>query len=318
MQKYSEDLTLAHEYYREQDYKNCLKVYDILFHNKGEQLSIGNLKEYAISLQKNMRYFESIEIARKILDKKRVDIDIFLNMCICLGKIGKYSDALEYYNKILKINKNYNIQIGYYAYLLGQVGKNEMADFYYKIAIDIEPDNAWYISHYAFFLQRIKEYSRSEYYYKVALNKDKNNSWVSKRYAYFLKELKGKEKAYSYYDQLFVENPYNYNYYINAAELAFISNDIEKSLRYLEKANSINKPKVMEIILRFYWAIYYILSDDLKDFEKEALALKSLRRQYTEFIHRDLTDLSFYISNNLSEIKKQKYEYISSILYKGE
>ena len=106
MQKYSEDLTLAHEYYREQDYKNCLKVYDILFH-KGEQLSIGNLKEYAISLQKNMRYFESIEIARKILDKKRVDIDIFLNMCICLGKIGKYSDALEYYNKILKINKNY-------------------------------------------------------------------------------------------------------------------------------------------------------------------------------------------------------------------
>ena len=54
-----------------------------------------------------MRYFESIEIARKILDKKRVDIDIFLNMCICLGKIGKYSDALEYYNKILKINKNY-------------------------------------------------------------------------------------------------------------------------------------------------------------------------------------------------------------------
>lgn len=152
MQKYSEDLTLAHEYYREQDYKNCLKVYDILFH-KGEQLSIGNLKEYAISLQKNMRYFESIEIARKILDKKRVDIDIFLNMCICLGKIGKYSDALEYYNKILKINKNYNIQIGYYAYLLGQVGKNEMADFYYKIAIDIEPDNAWYISHYAFFFK---------------------------------------------------------------------------------------------------------------------------------------------------------------------
>lgn len=70
MQKYSEDLTLAHEYYREQDYKNCLKVYDILFH-KGEQLSIGNLKEYAISLQKNMRYFESIEIARKILDKKK-------------------------------------------------------------------------------------------------------------------------------------------------------------------------------------------------------------------------------------------------------
>lgn len=124
MQKYSEDLTLAHEYYREQDYKNCLKVYDILFH-KGEQLSIGNLKEYAISLQKNMRYFESIEIARKILDKKRVDIDIFL-------------------------------------------------------------------------------------------------------------------------------------------------------------------------------------------------ALKSLRRQYTGFIHRDLTDLSFYISNNLNEIKKQKYEYISSILYKGE
>lgn len=92
----------------------------------------------------------------------------------------------------------------------------------------------------------------------LALNKDKNSSWVSKRYAYFLKELKGKEKAYSYYEQLFVENPYNYNYYINAAELAFISNDIEKSLRYLEKANSINKPKVMEIILRFYWAIYYI------------------------------------------------------------
>ena len=144
MQKSSEDLTMAHEYYREQDYKNCLKVYDILFH-KGEQLSISELKEYAISLQKNMRYFESIEIARKILDKKRVDIDIFLNMCICLGKIGKYPDALEYYNKILKINKNYNIQIGYYAYLLGQVGKNEMADFYYKIAIDIEPDNAYCI-----------------------------------------------------------------------------------------------------------------------------------------------------------------------------
>lgn len=162
------------------------------------------------------------------------------------------------------------------------------------------------------------EYSRSEYYYKIALNKDKNNSWLSKRYAYFLKELKGKEKAYSYYEQLFCENPYNYNYYINAAELAFISNDIEESLRYLEKANSINKPKVMEIILRFYWAIYYILSDDLKEFEKETLALKSLRRQYTGFIHRDLTDLSFYISNNLNEIKKQKYEYISSILYKGE
>lgn len=56
-------------------------------------------------------------------------------MCICLGKIGKYSDALEYYNKILKINKNYNIQIGYYAYLLGQVEKMKWQIFIIKLLL---------------------------------------------------------------------------------------------------------------------------------------------------------------------------------------
>ncbi len=114
------------------------------------------------------------------------------------------------------------------------------------------------------------------------------------------------------------QEDYRYNPEHALHKVGFVQDKILDAVMGMDMQELLYKPKVMEIIFRFYWAIYYILSDDLKEFEKETLALKSLRRQYTEFIHRDLTDLSFYISNNLSEIKKQKYEYISSILYKGE
>jgi|GEM_PF-2903810 len=300
----------AHKLYTDENYKEALSIYDNIF-SKITNPSLELVKKYAVCLQERLRYMESMKLTLELLEQKPDDTSMLLNYCICLGKQNRHKEALQQYEKILSIDSKFINQLGYYAYLLERTGNNEKADYYYKKALAHEPQNLWYTSHYAFFLQKNKRYKDSEFYYKKAIESDTNNTWLVKRYAFFIAEMRGKEFAYSYYDDLIKKDPHNYNYFINMVELALIFQDEDKAFEYLDKADKLEKPLVMDIILLFYKGTYFVFK---KDYEKVKTILGDmslLRKEYKSYIHRDLTDLNNFIEKNLNS--NQRYEY-SNIL----
>ena len=316
MEIYSEALLDAHTYYLQKDYKKALSIYDEVVRKVADP-SVEILKEYALCLQKVMRYEESIKLTEKMLKNEHIDTDMLLNMCICWGKLGSYEKALDFYNRILKIDKNYKIQIGYYAYLLGRNGEIEKSDYFYNLAMKYEPDNMWYVSHYAFFLQTLKKYSEAERYYKKAIENDADNSWILKRYMYLICEMNGIEAAYSFCDDLIKCDLSNYNYYINAAELAIVTNNRKLAFNYLNRTEKLNKPLVIEIILLFYWGVYYICIRKYEKLEEIIGKLQCLRKNHAGFIHRDLTDLEIYIKRYMDDFQRMQYMAIFNVLSKG-
>ncbi len=301
-----QQLHKAHKLYNEGNYKEALVIYDEAF-CKVALPSTDLVKEYASCLQERLRYAESIELTNKVLQENPNDSSMLLNLCICLGKQNKHRDALRQYEKILLTEKDYTDQIGYYAYLLERTGNIEKADIYYKKALEFEPENLWYISHYAFFLQKIKRYEQSEFYYKKAIESDPENTWLIKRYAFFINEMRGKIDVYSYYDNLIMKEPSNYNYHINMAEATIIFKDGEKARKHLEKADKLDKPLVMELILLFYWGVYFIYIEDYKNLGSAKKKISIQRENYKSYIHRDLIDLGSFIDSNFSDIQKEQY-----------
>lgn len=313
---YEKELLKAHKKYEEKKYEEAVLIYDNLF-CKISNPTINLIKEYAICLQKRLRYEESLKLTDIVLLKNPNDADMLLNYCICLGKQNKHAEALELYERILKFNEKYRIQIGYYAYLLGRTGNYEKADYYYKIALEYESQNLWYISHYAFFLQKLKRYREAEMYYKKAIKNDSNNSWLIKRYAFFIYEMSGKDSAYLYYKDLITRDLSNYNYYINAAELAIISNDKDIAFRFLCKTDKLDKPLVIEIILLFYWGVYFICKKEYEKLNDSIKEMSLLRKNYTSYIDRDLTDLEEYVNNNFDKFQRKLYITIFNIMSTG-
>lgn len=316
MEKYTAELLNAHACYLQKDYKRSLLIYDEAI-DKVTNPPIEFLKEYANCLLKAMRYKESIKVTNKILKNECTDTDILLNMCICLGKLGSYKKALDYYDRILKIDENYKIQIGYYAYLLGRNGEIEKADFYYNLAMQYEPDNMWYVSHYAFFLQTLKKYTEAEIYYKKAIENDVSNSWLLKRYIYFTYEVNGIEAAYSFCNNLIKSNLSNYNYYINAAEFSIVTNNTEVAFKYLQATEKLYKSPIIEVIVLFYWGVYYICNKKYKKLEDVIEKLQCLRKNHAGHIHRDFTDLEMYVNRNMDKFQRKQYLTIFDILSKG-
>ncbi len=310
------EIMRAHDYYTQKKYSEALMLYDGLI-NKMRSFPKVFQKEYAICLQKSMRYKEGALITKNILKSEPEDTDMLLNMCICLGKLGKHKAALVYYNRILKIDRTYITEIGYYAYLLGKTKKLKKADHYYRFALKKEPDNAWYISHYAFFLQEQKKYQEAEVYFKTAMDKEPKNSWVLKRYVYFLYETKGKDAAYSYCDKLIKNDSLNCNIYINSAELAIVLSDADRVLALLNAAEQLENPLVIDVILLFYWTVYYLCNRDYEKVEENVEKLLKKRKEYTGYIHRDFTDLENYISKKNNFYQRIQYHILSDVL-RGE
>lgn len=306
----------AHVSFVQKNYMDTLLIFDKLF-DKVSDPTMEMMKEYAISLQNKSRYEESIRIGKMALEKNQNDTEMLLNNCICFGKLGNYGVALKLYEKILKLDQNYKIQIGYYAYLLGKTGKSEMADFYYKQAIAYEPENMWYVSHYAFFLQQSNRYCEADKYYKIAIKNDSGNSWLHKRYAMFIYGIYGKDAAFDYYNKLIEGNPQNYNSYINAAELAIISEDWKTAFAFLRGTDSMMQPPVIKIILLFYWIIYYICNKEYGKVDEAIREISILRNGYVGYIHRDFTDLNDFINKKLNDAQKKQYINVSKILSKG-
>lgn len=254
----------------------------------------------------------------ELLNKNNNDTELMLNYVICLGKQGKHQDALREYEKIFEIDQNFKVQIGYYAYLLERNGLFDKADKYYRIALTTDPDNIWYISHYAFYLHKARRYQESQTFFQKALQLEPDNTWTIKRYVFLIYNMQGKEAAYSYYQGLIQTNPQNSNYYINLAELCIIAGEPNKAITYLNQAQKIKKPLVMEIINLFYLAVYFISQNNYLKLENILEQIRNTAKGYSSYIHRDFTDLGEYIANHYDLEQQKKYDELLYVLNDGK
>jgi hypothetical protein len=100
------------------------------------------------------------------------------------------------------------------------------------------------------------------------------------------------------------------------AEAALIFKDGEKARELLEKSDKLEKPLVMELILLFYWGMYFIYTENYKDVENTKEKIASLRQNYKSYIHRDLIDLNSFMDRNFSNFQKEQYKDLLNSLNK--
>lgn len=275
------------------------------------------LEPYAICLRECFRYNESFNLSEQIL-KDHPSTAMMLNVCICLGKQGRYKPALEEYEKILKINPGFNINLGYYAYLLERNGFTEKADKIYRQALANEPLDLWYIEHYAFYLQKCKRFDDAKLYYQKAMKTDSSNTWLKKRYALFLNQVDGKDAALKYFKKIIDSDFENCNNRINYAEFLIFSNDYKNALSALNDAKIHVKKDVEEAVIEFYTAVVKIALGDNEGAGNAAKRLKELRSHQDFYIHRDLTDLCCFVENNFDEKEMEAYKSVMECLNRGD
>lgn len=310
------NLLVANKYFENKDFLKAQPLYKEALESKAKDI-LCVLKKYAICLKENLLYNEAIEYGKKYLEIVPCDIDVLLNTCISYGKIGQYDQALGYYKRILRINNKYTFQIGYYAYLLGKTGNIVEADENYKKAIENDPQNVWYISHYALFLEETNKYHIAKKYYEVALEMEPHNTWIIKRYAICLTKIGGKIAGYSYYTTLIEKDSLNWNYYVNYAELAILSEDASLMLNILNKSKTLNYSSIAKIIFSFYWCVYFIYLKKQNELDEEIEKLIAYRADYHGFLHRDLIDLEAYVNSKMDASQKNNFQYIREVLRNG-
>ena len=89
----------------------------------------------------NLKYKKAIKLLETIESKYKDSIEFHLIRGICYSEVGKNSEAIEFYNRCLELNPDFDqafIQrgISYFA-----EGENSLAIKDFKQAIDINPNN---------------------------------------------------------------------------------------------------------------------------------------------------------------------------------
>ena len=76
----------------------------------------------------------------KVLDSEPENIDALINTGSALHTLGKYTDAISYYNTVLRLDEKNTLALAYKGLSLGELGNISMAIKYFTKALSIDCD----------------------------------------------------------------------------------------------------------------------------------------------------------------------------------
>ena len=165
-----------------------------------------------------------------------MDYKGWFNKGFDLGKLERYEEAIEAYEKAIEINPKYNDAWFNKGFDLGKLKRYEEAIEAYEKAIEINPkdNDAWYNK--GFRLARLKRYEEAiEAYEKaIEINPKDDKAWLNKGFC--LGKLRRYEEAIEVSEKAIEINPKEALGYSNIGELFFKLGNLEDASKNAKNA----------------------------------------------------------------------------------
>lgn len=193
------------------------------------------LKEIADYHVRKGHRIEAIELYQQIINQQEADADTFQKIGYCYQKLKCPADAIDSYTKadILKPNQLWTIRHLATCFRMNKQF-DKAVDYYQKVEA-IEPENKTAIYYIGSCLTELQRYDEAlNYFFKLDFMEANNvKAWKAIGWCSF---LCGKlEQARKYYDKVLNSQP-DFNDYLNAGHVAWISGDLEQTATLYGKA----------------------------------------------------------------------------------
>lgn len=176
-----------------------------------------------------------------------------------LSRQKKYNEAQDYFDRAIKINKNFIDSYNNSALNQKKIGNLEKAEYFYKKALKIDPNNPALNNNYAVLLKEKGDYDNSIIYYLKAVEYNNNyfEAYNNLGSAYF--KINKITEAIKCFNKAILLNPNYAEAYNNLGNIeAESSNNYHKAIEFYKKAHEINNTYVDAIhnLGHAYYKIY--------------------------------------------------------------
>ena len=107
-----------------------------------------------------------------LAEKSSDNINTLINKGLALDNLGNYTQAIQYYDKVLAIDPKYVAALNNKGSALGRLGNHTQAIQYFDKALDIEPKNVAALYNKALALYDLGNCTQAIQYYNKALDID--------------------------------------------------------------------------------------------------------------------------------------------------
>ena len=190
--------------------------------------------KFILELFNSNKLIETKKEIEKLLIKYSKSSILFNILGAVLAEQNKPQEALENYNKSIKINPNYSQAYNNLGVCLHSLNKIDEAIQSYQKAIVIQPKHADAYNNLGAVFKQLKEYKKSIYYYKEAIQIKPSSATYSNLGNVF-KGLGEYDKAINYQEQAIQINSRYADAYYNLATIFEKLSEFEKAIKYYLK-----------------------------------------------------------------------------------
>jgi superkiller protein 3 len=214
------------------------------------------------------RYEEAIQYYDKVLAIDPNDVDALTNKGVALSALGKSEEAIQYYDKALAIDPNYTLSLTNKGIDLGILGKYDEAIQYYDKALAIDPNYTLSLTNKGVALSALGKSEEAITYYDKVLAIDPNDVYALTNKGIDLSALGKSEEAIQYYDKALAIDPNNIDALNNKGNTLSALGRYEEAIEQYDKALGTKPIKDIQYSTRD-WKIepdYYISISQTMDF----------------------------------------------------
>lgn len=134
----------------------------------------------AQALERQGKLLEAEATLKEAIEKCVTDRDVFYNnLGLYYYNQKNYAEAVEYYNKAIKLRNNYALYYDNVGLAFEFLGKWEEAETVYQHSIELEPQNSLYLNRLGTFYYKQNQFDKAKIYYQQATDAkpDDTTSW---------------------------------------------------------------------------------------------------------------------------------------------
>ena len=174
------------------------------------------------------------------------------NLGVCLYKLGKIDEAIQSYRKAIEIQPKHADAHNNLGATFKELGKHEKSITCFQKAIEIQPKHANAHNNLGAAFRKLKEYKKSIYHYGKAIQINPNSPVAYSNLGNVYKGLREYVKAISWHQKAIqINSEYVYAYY-NLGTVFEKLNEFEKAIEHYSKAIEI-QPNHIDAYTNLLW-----------------------------------------------------------------
>ncbi len=205
-----------------------------------------------------------------------------------LFDLGKYQEAIRYYDKAIKLNPRDTIAYMGKGIALYYLGKYQEAISCYDKAIELDPKNTEVYYNKALALDKLGKYQEAISCYDKAIELDPKNTEVYSGKGFTLSDLGKYQEAISCFDKAIELDPKNTRAYFSKGYALFHLGQYQEAIKYYDKAIALDP-------------------NDAATYYNKGIALYNLKKYqesiscFDKAIELDPNDTAAYNAKNLAQ-----------------